>query len=322
MAIKLLQGKQNCGVNGVLGRARQTKNMVYKKIVVVEQNGGQHCSRRLRSIDEKYRAQALADRVSTGTAAGYKKKALEIRRVGGSLDYEGMVRFMRKTHRSNRNPKGKYVAATLRTYKSAMSAVLLRAGYPLTYEEDADLNLLASGLEAAEPTRAKRAAISEEQLATVTDAARRCGLPDIGDGLQVLFGVTCRPRDVGELTGARVDLMKRTATVRSKLPKWKQAQQGEWETHPIICHTAFDILSKAKQLHGNSALFPGWNQAVAGNFVKAAAAVGGWKGGKFDGAHCVRHGAASAVLNAALQQVRLAGGWKTVSSAKHYSRAR
>ena len=68
--------------------------MVYKKVVVVTNGGAQHCSTRLSDSNTRYRAGVLAERVSRATGAGYVQKAREIGRIGGSMDYSGMVTFL------------------------------------------------------------------------------------------------------------------------------------------------------------------------------------------------------------------------------------
>jgi len=263
-----------------------------------------------------FRAKALKATVKPETHRGYAAKVREI----GDPTYEGFLEFARKR---TEEPGQKLAASTLRTYKSALVHIRKVAGYPMSQEENDDLDEVITGIQCSEQPRAKRGPVDEDKLADLVAAAHASGEHDIGFGMVVMYGITCRPRDLGEMIPARVDLKENTVWVRRKASARMIAKDGVWEAHPITTEGAKIILAKQikKTSSSKGLLFPGWRAAKARNIVHQVAKAKGWDPKLvWDGTHGLRHGAAHDILREALEQVRTAGGWKTKGSAAHYSR--
>ena len=150
----------------------------------------------------------------------------------------------------------------------------------------------------------------------------RASQQDCAVGLLVLFGVTCRPRDIGEMTGAKYDLNTKIVWVRSKAWRVNRRRHGEWEPHPVRSEEAQLILEDRKASHGEGLLFPLWSGEHVQRAVQAAAETHGWpRDLRWDGAHTARHGSAAEIFASALQAVQEGGGWATVRCAKKYARS-
>lgn len=268
-----------------------------------------------------FRARMLEARLAPSTVEVYTRATQELRAEGFPISYAGLLRYYEvATLRGNRS------VGYMRTVKCAALFLsrLGQADETISTEQAADLDQVLQGMAVLEAERRDdplRGSIDEDQLEQLVDLAHERNLPDIGDGFVVLFGVGCRPRDIAEITGDRIDWRNQTVTVRSKRRRYLQAQNGAWEEHPIRTDGASLLLARRARKH-NGPLFPGWTTARASRLVKEAAEKFGWSADlKWDGSHCLRHGAAGSEMAKALQTVRVAGGWATAQSAAHYARS-
>ncbi len=228
--------------------------------------------------------------------------------------YGALVRFLRL--------KSEVLsAAYLKTYKSAVLHVLSVAGKPMSYVESSDLDAMLQGLEASEPPRPMRGAITEPMVEEIAREGYRRGLPEVSKGIIVAHGIACRPRDIAELTGNRVNLQSGTVRVRAKRARYLRRKMGEWETHPIVTDGAYGILSTKCRMSTLGPLFPAWDEAQARDLIQGVAKKRGWDPELiWDGPHALRHGAAADAMSKALGEVRKVGAWATDSSARHYGR--
>ena len=166
-------------------------------------------------------------------------------------------------------------------------------------------------------TKVTRGDLDEQKLKQVCGLAHEHNLEDIADGFVVMWGICCRPRDMGELQASQVDLKREVVLVRRKTWRKKRMREGEYEAHPIATRGARMLLSRRMTRKG--LLFPGWCSRRARAVLKAAAQRYGWEACLlWDGAHTARHGAAADAMAAAIRATRERGGWRTDSSARHY----
>lgn len=262
---------------------------------------------------------ALRARIAPQTAEVYARALAPLLSAGHALSYTGILNYM-AAEGANQS------AGQLRTLKCAAMHELRIEGRPMPQEQAHDLDLVIQGLATLKSearTAPRRGAVEDEQLAQLVELAHEEGATDIGDGFVIMHGIACRPRDLAELTPESVNIRSGTVTVRSKRRRYLKVTEGEWETHPIRTEGARVLLERRvrRNTDPTAVLLPGWKTHRASATVKRAAVLYKWRQDrKWDGCHCLRHGAAAAVLTAALDQVRAAGGWSARSSAAHYSR--
>lgn len=265
-----------------------------------------------------FRRRMLAARISPATAEVYSRFVEELRAEGFACSYDGLLRYF-CAHERDKS------VGQMRTMKCAVLHFMRLEGRQQCPGAEKDLDMILQGLATLERERRTeplRGAIEDEQLTQLVKYASQEGHAEYGDAFTVMRGIACRPRDIGELTPARVNLRASLVQLRSKRARHLKAHQGAFETHPICTTEALAVLSTRMKRARNEdeRLFPGWRTQRASAIVKRAASAFGWpRDLKWDGAHCLRHGSANAVLLEALERVRIAGGWRSMNLAKHYS---
>ena len=268
-------------------------------------------------MSEDFRRRMLQARIAPSTAELYQRLVEGLVREELTCSYEGLLSYFARY-------EGKKSVGQMRTLKCAVLHQLRLDGKPMCPSAAEDLDRVLQGVAALE-SEARRApvrgAIEDHQLEQLVAPGQRRGRVEDSEAFLVMRGATCRPRDMGELTPQRVNLEALLVQVRSKRPRHAKAS-GEYETHPIITEAARAILARRMGAVATeqSRLFPAWTTQRAATLVQEAASTFKWTQSlKWDGSHCLRHGSANAVYLEAIERVRVAGGWKTVSSAAHYS---
>lgn len=267
----------------------------------------------------RFREQAVRATVSKATSQGYGKIVLQLREEGATT-YEGYLAYIKR--RWGRREKGKISARTLRSYKSALLHEEKAKGTAnLTQAESADLDVVLSGLEAKEGERQVRGAIDEEKLWECVQAAHREQRPEIADGYVVAHGCILRPRDIGEMLVSRVDLERNIVWVRSKQRVTKHGDA--YEAHEIGTRSAREVLKRRVQ-NTQRNVFEGWTAQKASAIIKKVAKDNKWNTDwvVYDGMHTLRHGGAVQKRRIVEEEVRQAGGWKTMTTARWYGRER
>ena len=197
----------------------------------------------------------------------------------------------------------------------------------LPIDQDNDLNRILQGMGGLTKTRKPktRHPLQEADLKKITQWLRAQGETEIADGVEVQYGCLARPRDVGELSVARVDTVRWEVVVRAKRWRCRVPAQGEFETHPVVGDQARKILArrkkKARKSGPGTLLFPAWKAATASRWVKRAAEATGLPK-DCTGAHCVRHGRAADVAERVRREVCRMGAWASKLSADRYGKSR
>ena len=265
----------------------------------------------------KFRELAIRATVSKATSNGYSKTVLQLKEEGAT-SYEGYLAYIKR--RWGRREEGKISARTPRSYKSALLHENKAIGTTsLSAEESADLDVVLSGLEAKEGERKVRGAIDEEKLWKCVQVAHQENFPDIADGYVVAHGCILRPRDVAEMLTSHVDLERNVVWVRSK--QRVTSRSDTYEAHEIGTKSAQKVLERrVKKATGK--VFEGWTAQSA--IIKKIAKDNQWNTDwvVYDGMHTLRHGGAVQKRRMVEEEVRQAGGWKTVTTARWYGRER
>lgn len=261
------------------------------------------------------RAEALLNTIEAGTQQTYRRRVTKLVRQYGGCGYAEVLQYILE-HSS-------LARSTLLGMLSAVVKIRLAASVPMKEEERGDLSEVIEGIVCRElrngtkGTRKLRGDLDEQKLSQVCGLAHEHNLEDIADGFVVMWGICCRPRDMGELRASQVDLKREVVLVRRKTWRKKRMREGEYEAHPIATRGARMLLSRRMTRKG--LLFPGWCSRRARAVLKAAAQRYGWEACLlWDGAHTARHGAAADAMAAAIRATRERGGWRTDSSARHY----
>ena len=269
-----------------------------------------------------FRERALRATVRKETREQYGR-IVQTLKEQGAINYVGFLAYIK--NRWGKRADGRVCAASLRAYKSTLTHEMkCETEKGMTEDESADLDEVLSGVEAMEREnnrRPVRGAIDEERLWVIVQAAHKAGQADVADGCIVAQGCLLRPRDVGELCVERTDLKGNFVWVRSKNRITSKGE--EYEAHAIGTISARDVIARRVKKCGAGPLFEKWNTAVANNLIKRVAESNSWNTAslKFDGMHTLRHGGAVDQRRLA-EEVRQAGGWKSITMARWYGRER
>ncbi len=261
----------------------------------------------------------MINAVCSGTRYGYASKCKRILQQVGQFGYWNFIAFLRKNHHKD--------TSTLRGYKSAMLFVMRLQGreHAMSADDAADLDNILDGhevLRQGERPRTPRGAIDEKKLQSLVKAARQMSENDLADAFEVANGCALRGGSISNLTRGDVKFEEGVITAPRKDRMLAKARLGTTEEHPIVTIGAEMVLRRrCKGLKDDALLWPNWQATTANRFIAAHAIEHHWNEKcKWDGMHCHRHGAAVNAKRAALDAVKIVGGWRSKASAVHYSR--
>jgi len=188
-----------------------------------------------------------------------------------------------------------------------------------------DLDRILDGHEVQhqkEHPRLPRGAIDEEKLMSLIAAARAVNEHDLADAFEVANGCALRGGGISRLKYEDVDFEAGVVVAQRKDRALVKARLGNTEEHPIVTMGAeLTLRRRCKGLGAGDYLWPAWKAEKANHFIAEHSKKMRWtQRHKWDGMHCHRHGAAVNAKRAALESVKIVGGWRTAASAIHYSR--
>ena len=189
------------------------------------------------------RAEALLNTIEAGTQQTYRRRVTKLVRQYGGCGYAevlqihpgaliaGTVDVVGDVECSGKDTPGCWRADERRRERRFVRSN--RRGRVPGVEEGDERN-----------TKVTRGDLDEQKLKQVCGLAHEHNLEDIADGFVVMWGICCRPRDMGELQASQVDLKREVVLVRRKTWRKKRMREGEYEAHPIATRGARMLLSR------------------------------------------------------------------------------
>jgi hypothetical protein len=236
--------------------------------------------------------------LDSATVRTYLNRARSLVRDFGSLDYDGLARYM-LAHAQTGNP------ITTQQFKSSIATVLSILGCPLTYQQDQALQDMIHGCAAIRTDANKatgaiqpvRGNVGGERLAQFLQMVYEVENMDVWLATMLVYHCTLRPRDVSLVTPQFFFEEDGVLFCRSlrKARKMDKFQNGIYRYHRVSDTFAQMYRKSFIMLPPSTPLLPHFNMAKAREAMKRAAIKFKWSSAgrlKFDGLHTVRHGKA------------------------------
>ena len=228
-----------------------------------------------------------------------------------------------------RNRIYRFATSTMRAVKSACSHMALVTKTPWTSTESSLAELALAGYEASNRAPSKRAALSVTMFAQYIAYVREHRLHDLEAGAEVMWACGLRPQDMHALCidMCVLDDEGRVTRVYQKIkaPLHIAVRMGVMQLREVPTERAQELLQaryEAWMTHGldyATPFFPGFTTEAVREVFAVLGRRHGWpQDVMFDGIHCFRHSMATSTLAMAMEQVRKAGAWKSMKSAKGY----
>jgi integrase len=289
-----------------------------------------------RLIDRDKRLLAMAREltgfsVSRTTHAAYEAK---VKLLGGygvqnflEKLLEEYLKPCRPSDAKRYSPRFKLATATVRYLKAACIHMAEYHRAPWSDDDSRQIETLLNGYEAENVPPRRRGALTPAQFKAFVKEARRQGLHNVADAALLQWATCTRPRDVRAVCLARV--LKGSKGTYSmwaerKIPIFLKKRFGADEVRQIMGQEAQKIVAsrvrdfRRLKIPSHQPFFPMYTCHNVRKVLKVVAKR--WpKDLLYDGAHTFRHGSATEAFAAAIADVRQRGGWKTDSSAIHYS---